>query len=296
MKRSGYRWWKNRVKINLSLADWLNKARIDLATSLPEEPLTSLYAILEKNTGSSREWLLANPQFPLDESVLSLLDEDIHDLKNGKPLAYILENWDFYGLPFLVTPAVLIPRPETELLVETALEILSHKQPASLVTDIGTGSGCIATAIAKHQLNTKVVATDISFSALKVARVNIQRHALEEHVHLIQSDLLNGTQARFDLICANLPYIPTRALQELPVVRYEPSLALDGGKDGLKLMRKLLSQAQDHLAEHGSLLFEMQFDQADALCSLVGLHFPGAEVIIKRDLSGHDRLLVIHTE
>lgn len=283
------------MKNNLTLADWFHQARADLTVSLPDEPLTSLYAILEKNTGSSREWLLANLQFSFDESVFSTLNEDVKDLKNGKPLAYILENWDFFGLSFSVTPAVLIPRPETELLVETALEILSHKKSASLVADIGTGSACIATAIAKHQPNARIVASDISFSALEVAHRNIQRHAVEEQVHLLQSDLLNGLHARFDMICANLPYIPTGALQELPVVRYEPSLALDGGQDGLQIIRKLFSQAQDYLAEHASLLFEIQFDQATALIALAGLHFPDAGVIMKRDLSGHNRLLVIRT-
>ncbi|MGV8025144.1 MAG: peptide chain release factor N(5)-glutamine methyltransferase [Anaerolineaceae bacterium] len=283
------------MKNNLTLADWLNQVRADLAVFLPDEPLTSLYAILEKNTGSSREWLLANPHFSFDESMLSILNEDVKELKNGKPLAYILGYWDFFGLPFFITPAVLIPRPETELLVETALEILSHKQLDPLVADIGTGSACIATAIAKHQPDVRIVAADISFSALEVAYRNIHRHAVEKHVHLLQTDLLNGLQTRFDLICANLPYIPTCALQELPVARYEPSLALDGGQDGLNIIRRLLSQAQHHLAKHGSLLFEMQFDQAEALSMQAGLHFPSAEVIMKRDLSGHDRLLVIHT-
>jgi release factor glutamine methyltransferase len=284
------------VKNNVNLADWFSRARSDLSKFLPEELLTWLDAILEKNTGHSREWLLANQHFSLPTSVLSSLDEDVRDLQNGKPLAYILGKWDFFGLPFFVTPAVLIPRPETELLVETALEILSHKRPASLVADIGTGSGCIAIAVANYQSAAQIVASDISYSALEVARRNIQMHALEERVLLLQSDLLNGLQARFDLICANLPYIPGCALQELPVKRYEPSIALDGGKkDGLELIHRLLCQSRDHLAAHGSLLFEMQFDQADTLRRMAGLHFPGAEVIIKHDLADHDRLLVIHT-
>jgi len=295
MRQSIYRWWKNRVKNNLTLASWLDQVRADLAVSLPEEPLTSIYAILEKNTGSSREWLLANPQFSFSELVLSTLNKDVADLKNGKPLAYILGNWDFFGLSFSITPAVLIPRPETELLVETALDILSHKRPSPLVADIGTGSGCIATAIAKHRSDAHIIATDISFSALDVANRNIHRHAVEEQVHLLQTDLLNGLQARFNMLCANLPYIPTYTLQGLPVVRYEPSLALDGGQDGLNIIRRLFGQAQQHLTEHGSLLFEMQFDQTAALCKLADLHFPGAEVIMKRDLSGHDRLLEVHT-
>ncbi len=283
------------MKNSILLADWFSQARSDLNHFLPEEPLSSLYAILEKNTGLSRGQLMADPQFTLDASILSQLEDDFLDLKKGKPLAYILGSWDFYGFPFTVNPTVLIPRPETELLVETALEILNQRAVPVFMADIGTGSGCIASAIAKNQTNVKIIATDISRDALDTAQHNIKRHALTEQVSLLQSDLLEGTQARFDLICANLPYIPQKTLQGLEVSRFEPRLALDGGCDGLSLFRRLFDQLPKHTAEGGSILLEMQFDQAEALQELAHLHFPQAKMIIKRDLAGCDRLLIIHT-
>ncbi len=283
------------MKNSIALADWLAQARSKLSHSLPEEPLSSLYAIIEKNTGIVREHCVADPHIKLDNSTISLLENDFLDLKNGKPLAYIVGYWDFYGMSFLITPDVLIPRPETEGLVETTLEILDQKIGHCFLADVGTGSGCIAAAIAKNRSDVKMIATDLSRKALDVAQQNIQRHALTEQISLIQCDLLAGIQARFDLICANLPYIPSKALRELVVVRFEPLLALDGGEDGLALFRRFFDQAHKHLAEGGSILLEMQFDQAKALQELAYLHFPQAEVIIKRDLAGCDRLLIIHT-
>lgn len=296
MKQNGWRWWKNnRVKDNILLSNWLAQARSELSSSLPEEPLSSLYAILEKNTGAAREQLITDLQFTLDASILPQLEGDFLDLKNGKPLAYILGSWDFYGLSFFMNPAVLIPRPETELLVETALEILKQIAEPCFLADVGTGSGCIAAAIAKNRPNARIIAADISRDALEVAQRNVQRHTLSKQVSLLQSDLLEGIHARFDLICANLPYIPSQALQELEVAYFEPHLALDGGEDGLSLFRRFFNQVPDHLTEGGSILLEMQFDQAERLQKLAHLHFPGAKVIIKRDLAGCDRLLVIHT-
>ncbi len=295
MRRSAFHWWKSRVRNNITLAEWLKQARIDVSTFRPDETSSSLHAILEHRTGKSRAWLLANPQFPLEEPLLSSLDFDLQELKSGKPLAYILGTWDFYGLSFCVSQDVLIPRPETELLVETALQVLAEKKNACWIADVGTGSACIATAIAFLRPDIHVLACDLSFSALKVAQTNVQRYILEGRIHLLQCDLLNAVEVRFDLICANLPYIPSSALQKLPELRCEPAMALDGGEDGLQLFRKLLSQAKAHLADHGCILLEMQFDQADALRQEAGLHFPQAEIIIKRDLAGHDRLLIIRT-
>jgi len=268
------------VKSNTCLSNWLNQAHADLVRFHPEEPLSSLYAIVEKNTAFSRSWLLANPQFPLDDGMLTRLNRDLQDLKDGKPLAYILGSWEFYGFSLHVSPAVLIPRPETELLVQSALDVLSQRK---------------SPAIAKNQSQASIIATDISYAALEVAQKNLTRYALKSRVHLLQSDLLSSVQGRFDVICANLPYIPTAALQDLPDLRHEPNLALDGGEDGLAHIKRLLKQSTHRLAPRGHLFFEMQFDQAEALQQLAQLHFPDAEVIIKHDLSVHDRLLVVHT-
>ncbi len=282
------------MKPKFTLTAWLDQARIALHRQTPQEPVSSLYALLEKSVDQPRAWLLAHPDAILNEQQIHTLDEDLQALLEGVPLAYILRYWDFYGLRFRITPDVLIPRPETELLVETALTVLSMKQHPCLIADMGTGSGCIATAIAAHHAQARIIACDISFNSLLVASQNFQLHTLQERVFPMQCDLLAGVEARFDLICANLPYIPSPAVNDLEVSRYEPTLALDGGEDGLRIIDKLLEQAQSRLAAHASILLEIQYDQANAVRKMARLHFPEAQMIIKKDLANHDRLLVIH--
>jgi len=281
------------VKNKSSIADWLQQARTELHPRIPQEPASSLYALLEKSYNQPRAWLLAHPDAILTEQQLLMLEKDLQALLQGKPLAYILQYWDFYGMRFHVSPDVLIPRPESELLVETALEILSLQNSPSLIADVGTGSGCIAAAIAAHRSDASIIASDISFNALRVASQNFRHHTLQERVFLLQCNLLSGVEAPFDLICANLPYIPSHAVTSLEVSRFEPSLALDGGEDGMHIMRALLDQSHTRLTPYASILLEMQFDQANAVSEMARLHFPGAQMIIKKDLANRDRLLVI---
>lgn len=281
------------MKPKLTLTTWLRQARAALHEKAPQEPVSSLYALLEKSIDRPRAWLLAHPDTFLNEQQVRSLNEDLQALLEGIPLAYILRYWDFYGMRFTISPEVLIPRPETEMLVETALAMLSMKQHPCLITDVGTGSGCIAAAITAHHANVQVVATDYCFESLLVASHNFRQHALQERILPLQTDLLAGIEARFDLICANLPYIPSSAVNDLDVSRYEPRLALDGGEDGLRIVDKLLEQARSRLATNGSILLEMQYDQADRLKDVARLHFPAAQMIIKKDLANHDRLLVI---
>jgi len=267
-----------------------------LSIHLPQEASSSLYAIIEKHSRHSREWLIANQDLELDEETLSLLEQDLQSLLQGNPLAYILGKWEFYGLPFFVNANVLIPRPETELLVENALVYLTQQKSNNyLAVDVGSGSGCIAVSIAHHQPSVKFLAIDISFPALQVAQHNIQEHDLSDHIFPIQNDLLQGITAKFDLICANLPYIPHAALENLVVSQFEPKLALDGGNDGLLFIRQLMLQSRSHLKPGGIILLEMQYDQGEVLQELASLHFPQARVIIKRDLARQERLLIIQT-
>lgn len=293
MKPSGYHWLKYKVKNKIAIVNWLEQARIILSTHLPQEDSSSLYAILEKHSGHTREWLVANQDFELEKEILCSVDLDFQSLLQGKPLAYILGEWDFYGLRFEVNSNVLIPRPETELLVEHALAYLAPKAGDYLAVDVGCGSGCIAISIARHHPFVKFLAVDVSYPALQVAQRNIRKFRLEDCIFPVQSDLLQSIPAKFDLICANLPYIPYDNLKNLPVSRYEPALALDGGDDGLFYIHRLILQARSHLKAGGCLLLEMQYDQGKALQEFAGLHFPQARVIIKCDLAQHERLLII---
>ncbi len=217
--------------------------------------------------------------------------------ENGEPLPYILGHWEFYGLDFLVTPAVLIPRPETELLVEHALDWLRHHPACHRVADIGTGSGCIAIALATTIPDLQVFATDLSPQALEVARQNVAHHGVSERITFVQADLLelpDEFHSRlFDLIAANLPYIPRPTLGDLPVSRFEPILALDGGDDGLDLIRRLVHKAGDHLSPHGCLLLEIEASQGEKAIALAQDAFPQARVTVIPDLAGHDRLVLV---
>ena len=238
-----------------------------------------------------RTWVLAHPE------VIPSPDQEHHlkvclaRLEQGEPLPYVLEHWEFYGLDFLVSPAVLIPRPETELLVEQALAWLRATPGRRQAADVGTGSGCIAVSLAVHFPDLHVVASDISREALKTARLNAARHAVSGQMTCVQSHLIPPTGRSFDLICANLPYIPAGKLEQLKVARREPHLALDGGPDGLDLIRSMIGSAPDCLARGGLLLMEIEASQGASVYTLAKKAFPQAEVNLLPDLAGNDRLV-----
>jgi release factor glutamine methyltransferase len=245
--------------------------------------------VLEK----PRAWVLAHPEAILTPDQERRLGESQARLEQGEPLPYVLGRWEFYGLDFSVNPSVLIPRPETELLVEHALAWLRAAPGSRQALDVGTGSGCIAVALAVHLPDLHVVASDISQEALKTTRLNAAHHGVANRVVCVQSHLIPTTDRAFDLICANLPYIPAEKLKELKVAQWEPRLALDGGQDGLKLIRDLLFRNPNSLARGGLLLMEIEASQGSAAWSLAKAAFPRAEVTLLPDLAGHDRLVKV---
>jgi release factor glutamine methyltransferase len=178
-------------------------------------------------------------------------------------------------------------------LVDQALAWLEKSPGRRRALDVGTGTGCIAIARAGRGHDLCFLASDISFPALKIAQLNVRRHALEERIHLVQSDLAPAVDGDFDLICANLPYIPSDKLGELRVSQYEPGLALDGGKDGLDLIRRILAATVDLLAPEGLLLLEIEASQGAAMETLARQTLPGADVQIMVDLGGNERLVKI---
>jgi len=241
----------------------------------------------------SRAWVLAHPEASLNPEEQRRLEAGMRRLEAGEPLPYVLGHWEFYGLDFTLTTATLIPRPETELLVEQALNWLGSHPQCRLAADVGTGSGCIGVALAAHHPGLQVIATDISLAALRVAQQNAARHEILERVWPVQCDLLPATSRPLDLICANLPYIPSDMLPALRVSRNEPELALSGGQDGLELIRRLLAIAPQCLALGGLLLMEIEATQGEAAVALALSAFPRARVELLPDLAGHDRLLKI---
>lgn len=203
----------------------------------------------------------------------------------GEPLQYVLGETEFYGLPMRVTPAVLIPRPETEYLVEMILQQQAH---ASSILDIGTGSGCIAITLKKHLPHTEITAVDISQDALSVARENEARNDVE--ITWMQSDLLNSVSGRFDCIVSNPPYIPQASYDALDdqIRQYEPQLALLADEDGLICYRRILQGAKEHLHPGGKCYFEIGHNQGDPIRRLASeAGFEHCEVL--PDLNGFDR-------
>lgn len=246
-----------------------------------------------------RTWVAAHPEASLAKPQLTSMEKAVSRLEAGEPLPYVLGHWEFYGLDFEVTSDVLIPRPETELLVERAIKWLGASPERRTIADVGTGSGCIAVSIARYIPDAKILATDLSRPALKVARRNAFRHGVLRQIDFVQCDLLPPhpdplpTDMHFDLVCANLPYIPTPTLRELPVYGREPSLALDGGKDGLNVLRRMLNVTPEWLAPGGMLLLEIESSQGMAAVSLAYDIFDRAEIHLCKDLAGQDRLVEI---
>jgi release factor glutamine methyltransferase len=212
----------------------------------------------------------------------------------GEPLQHVLGFEEFHGLRLAVGPAVLIPRPETEGLVEWALEVLAER-PDALVADVGTGSGAVACALAARVPGLRVLGLDSSPAALAVAADNVRAHGLGDRVHLVMGDLLaplseRGT--RVDLVVANLPYLPSALISSLPdeVVAWEPRLALDGGPDGTALLRRLVGGVGSVLDPGGLLLMEIGEDQAGPIASLMAAEGFGG-IRSRRDLNGVERYI-----
>jgi release factor glutamine methyltransferase len=218
-----------------------------------------------------------------------------------EPIAYLVGHKEFYGLDFAVDRRVLVPRPETELLVELTFERSNPSTGSGQavrtferlnIVDVGTGSGAIAVALAIHLPMARIMATDISFDALELARRNVERHCVTERVRLLQGDLLDPLDKPVDLIVSNPPYTILSEIDE-GVRRYEPRLALDGGPDGLDVYRRLLAQAPAKLRPGGAILLEIGAIQATAVTELARRLFPDAEVGVHQDLAGLDRVIVI---
>jgi release factor glutamine methyltransferase len=242
---------------------------------------------------TTRSWILAHPEAVIPPPQLENLQRKLALRLEGTPLPYILGVWEFFGHEFIVTPDVLIPRPETESLVETALSWLRSRPHPHCVLDIGTGSGCIAVSIALSDPTAQVVATDISLPALRVASKNIARHKVANQVSLICADTIPPLNSKYDLVCANLPYIPHARISSLKVARYEPILALDGGEDGLQGYCRLLPLLSLSLRPQSLILLEHDPEQTDALVLLIEQTLPHSHIHVHQDLSGQLRMTSI---
>ena len=275
----------------LRVAAALEHARQELLNR-STTPNLDAQLLLMKAMDQTRAWLLAYPEAELSATQARQFQQDLAELAAGIALPYILGWWEFYGRRFKLNRRVLIPRPETELLVEQALNWLQHVD-GSRALDLGTGSGCLAVTLAAERPGVRVSASDIEREALQLARLNASWYGVQERISFVQADLLSPFGGPFDVICANLPYIPTAALADLEVARREPAGALDGGQDGLALIRQALEDLPRALGPRGLALFEIQPDQAEAVGEAARRVLPGAQVQVRRDLAGLERLVAV---
>jgi release factor glutamine methyltransferase len=243
--------------------------------------------------------LIARHADPMSSEQEALYTTLVARAVRREPIPYIIGEAPFFGRMYYVNHSVLIPRPETELLVETALEIVGRGPGTGspYVIDAGTGSGCVAITLALALPEACIEATDISAAALDVARQNAARHQVADRVQFRIGSLLGSSAGRPDLVVANLPYVADPEWTDLAegVKWYEPPLALRGGPDGLELIRPLLEQAKTRLAAGGAICLEIGWQQGSAAARLAREHFPRAEVAVRADYSGLDRIVTIQT-
>jgi release factor glutamine methyltransferase len=273
-----------------TLEQWRGFLRDQLSPT-SESPGLDARVLLAHTLRQPQSWLLAHPEYHPNQEERHRLNTALDQLLAGVPLPYVIGQWEFFGLTFKLSPRVLIPRPETELLVEEALAWLAAAPDRRQAIDLGTGSGCIAVSLAKHCRDLVLVATDIDPETLAIAQQNAQRHQVERRIKFRQGNMWTPVEGQFDLICANLPYIPTKTLEHLAVYRREPALALDGGRDGLDALRACLQAAPNFLAPGGLLLAEIEASQGPAVLALARAHFPSSQMELLPDLAGRDRLL-----
>ena len=269
---------------------------------ISESAVLDTQVLIAHILGKNRTWVVSHPEFQLSAAQLHDLDSAVQELLRGQPLPYVIGEWEFYGLSFLISPYVLIPRPETELMVDHALAWCRRRSnigaDSLTIADIGTGTGCIAISLLSNlqssEYNPRLAASDISMPALRIARANAERHQVTSYISFLQTNLLTGYQSTsLDLICANLPYIPSDVLTSLAVNSHEPRLALDGGPTGLTYIHQFLVQASFCLRPGGLLLAEIESSQGKSILKTAQAIFTNAHIELIQDYASHDRLLRI---
>jgi release factor glutamine methyltransferase len=264
------------------------------------EPRSSAEILLAHVLSQNRLFLYLNYDRPMEAHELSAYRACIKRRLAGEPSQYITGTQEFWSLPLRVSPDVLIPRPETEVLVEAVLDFARHNPVAQTnlsIFDLGTGSGAIAIALARELPGAKIVAVDLFMPALHLARENAKRNQVEEQLYFVQSDIyagIPGASEKFSLVVSNPPYVSHAEFNQLPreIRDYEPRRALDGGPDGLAAVRRLIMAVPEVLRPGGGLLLEMGAGQVETVSTLVLESKEYKSFRILKDYSGIDRVLV----
>ncbi len=274
----------------MKVSELLSQAVLQLSAANSDEPEANAQWLLACVLNVSRTWVLAHPEYELSAQEKDIFSRYLTRKAAGEPLAHIVGYQPFCGMDIIVSPDVLIPRPETEELVELVSALFDRKSSLT-VLDMCTGSGCIALALAAKFPKAQILAADISAKALAVAQQNVQKFRRQEQVHLLQSNVWENVQGTFDLIVSNPPYIPTEIVDTLTrEVLCEPRLALDGGADGLDVVREICNAADSYLNPGGTLALELCKGQAAAVAR--GLCEIGWRATVKKDIVGIERFVL----
>ena len=274
----------------MTLKQVLDQARQIFVAKRIEDALLEGEILLRHTLKTDRAGLYSGLDRELGADQKDVFWDLVQRRVSGEPTAYITGHREFYGLDFYIDHRVLIPRPETELLVEKALELAQTRTMAA-VADIGTGCGAIAISLARHLPRLKIYASDVSADALEVARINCQKHGVVDRIQLRHGDMLEPLTEPIDLIVANLPYVTGEEISRSVLADFEPLIALDGGADGLDKIKQLCEQATDKLSHDGGMLLEIGLGQSRPVVSLIHRHFPSASVEVIPDLQGIERVI-----
>lgn len=281
----------------MNIKEILKQGEIQLNNCNIEESNLKVKMLLSNLLEKNKEYLLIYDTEEISKEIEKAFFDGVNKLKLGEPIQYIIGKQEFYGMEFFVNRSVLIPQPDTEILILETMDIIKNNYTKEnlKILDLCTGSGAIAIAIKKDvdkncRKQNEVWASDISSKALKVAKINSQKNNAE--IKFIESDLFNNINEKFDLIVSNPPYIETKVIEELPIeVQNEPKLALDGGEDGLDFYRKIAYSGRNFLNEKGTILVEIGYNQKDAVIKIFEEN-NYKEIYAKKDFGGNDRIIV----
>lgn len=276
----------------MTIKQLLNKGMIMLKSNQIESPKIKARLLLQYVLDLKREQIIIYDNKEVTVTQEKVYMQNIEKIIKGIPLQHITNSQEFMKMNFFVNSDVLIPRPDTEILVEEVIKLGKEKRNPSIL-DLCTGSGAIAVSIAKYLPNAKVYASDISPKALEVAKINAKSNEVFEKIEFINSDLFEKIEGKFDIIVSNPPYIRTEVIKKLDMeVQKEPILALDGGKDGLNFYRKIVEEAYSHLKYDSYLCFEIGYDQKEEVTEIVENAKVYTDTYCKKDLYGNDRIIV----
>ena len=276
--------------MNINLA--INEGSKILKSKFIPNPLLDSEILMAKTINKNRNYILLNSSYPINKNDLNNFYKLIEQRSLGKPVAYLTKKKSFWNSEFFITKDVLIPRPDTELVVENILRLTKQKSKINLL-DIGVGSGCIVVSILKERENFRATGIDLSKKCLFISKKDATAHKVNSRLKLYKSDVDKFNLGKYDLIVSNPPYIKTCELKylEKDVVKFEPRLALDGGLDGLSEIRKVIKKSSELIKKNGKFILEIGFDQKNKVINLLkkeGFYINSAQ----KDLAKNDRCII----